>query len=1125
MKRVGAALCGALSLSVSAFSASISLEEGFRNPPNDAKPQTFYHLMNGNVTKEGVTRDFEALARAGIGGVLIVDAACFVPPGPLKFNTPEWYDFLLHVQREAMRFGLEITLSNCSGWSSSGGPWNTPENAMKVVVFTETAVKGPARFGAKLPRTSRDNGFYEDIAVIAYPTPEKGAGLSNFNQKIGRARSLKQVFRCDTRKFPAEQVIYGKDEIDLTERMKADETLEWDVPDGDWTILRIGHACTGTRNHPASETGCGLEVDKLSAKAVDHHFRNYVGKVLDGIKDGVSEKSGIRNIHVDSWEVGYQNWTQGFDSMFERRFGYSIRPWLPVFAGRIVESVDRTERFLEDFRRLIADALAENYAGRLAELCRERGFAFSAEPYGYGNFDDFTYGRHADVPMGEFWSMTDRGPAHIFWNDTYIYRLAAYLSHVWGRRFAAAEAFTAQPHNGSRWLTTPFQVKTQGDVVYARGINRFVYHRYVHQPWAHDRYFPGMTMGRWGMHLDRSQTWWHLAPSLFSYQARCQWMLQEGRYVADVLYWNGEEAPNTGKSRLAYPVGRNAVHKGFSWDFCATEVVESLKVRDGKVVVPGGVEYRLLVLPDLDTMSAEMVRRIGELVDAGAKVVSTRRPVRAPGMNGLNHDMTALVESVWRKGVMECSAADALKRLSVAPDFKSDIKDVEWIHRTDGRADWYFISLANGTNVSFEVSFRTDEPRFRNKTPEIWDAETGVVRSADVWRGESGRTFVTLDFPPSGSAFVVFRERTSRGGAVLPDSQHVVSAAVEAIRRHEGAVRPVRNHTLVIRKAEYGVFPELLRKGRSIPSGSTVDITDRVAAAVKEGKIDVRLNGRFAGRDPARGFPKGTRIEYEYDGVPHTRIIEDEYRFRIPLDRQIRQPAPVWEWRDGRILAWQPLTAKVAMSDGRLSVVSAEPPEPQTVEGGWDVDFPQMGGRGTVAAHFPQLECWSWNRLSEVKYFSGTATYRKSVRLNGADRSRNSRLRMMLDLGEVREFAEVTVNGWKFPALWKPPYRVDITDAVKSDRIDLEIRVTNLWPNRLIGDDTLYRDDCRWNETIIHARKEFCIAEFPQWVKEGRPSPTGRHTFTTYKHWTKDDELVPSGLIGPVAVRFGEFAK
>ena len=1118
------AMFAALSGTAAAF---CGLEEGFVSPPDSAKPHTMYHLMNGNVTTEGVTRDFEEIARAGLGGVLIVDVACFVPPGPLKFNTTEWYDFLRHVQREAKRLGLEVTLSNCSGWSNSGGPWITPENGMKVVAFTETAAKGPARFNAKLPRTEHDHGFYEDIAVLAYPTPKKGASLSRLNMKIGRTRILKQDFTRDTKEFPREQVVARESEIDLTDKMKADGTLEWDVPKGDWTILRIGHVCSGTRNHPASETGCGLEVDKLSAKAMDIHFNNYVGKVCDGIRADTGAKSGIMNIHVDSWEVGYQNWTQGFDKTFEKRLGYSIRPWLPVFAGRIVESVDATERFLEDFRRLIADVFAENYAGRLAKLCRDRGLAFSAEPYGYGNFDDFSYGRQADIPMGEFWGMTDRGPNYIFWNDTYIYRLAADLSHVWGRRFAAAEAFTAQPHNGGRWLTTPFQIKAQGDVVYARGINRFVYHRYVHQPWADNSYLPGMTMGRWGMHLDRTQTWWHLAPSLFSYQSRVQWMLQEGRYVADVLYWNGEEAPNMGKSRLEYPLGRNALPKGYSWDFCATEAVESLQVRNGKVVVPGGVEYSLLVLPDTDTMSEKMVRRIGELLDAGAKVVAPRRPVRTPGRgravaprppsDGTGcRPYQALVDSVWKKGVMACSVAEALQKLSVKPDFKLDANGVEWIHRTDGKDDWYFTSLDNPTNVSFEASFRVC-----GKTPEIWNPETGEMRAADFWREENGRTTVALDLLPAGSAFVVFRGEADTSASC----PHVISTSVKASVRADGAACSPRAHTLVIKKAEYGVFPELLKNGRKMPANPTVDVTGKVAGCVTNGEIDVRLDGPFAGTDPARGYPKATRIEYECDGTPHTRIVEDEYHFRVPLDRQVRQPPPVWEWRNGKILAWQPLAAKVATSDGKETAVSAAPPSPQVVDGAWDVEFPLLGERGTVSTSFPRLECWTWNVNPEIRYFSGTATYRKRVKCKLENVKLGQGGCVMLDLGEVREFAEVTVNGMKFPALWKPPYRVDITDAVRSDLIDLEIRVTNLWPNRLIGDDTLYTDDCKWNESIVHARREFCIAEIPQWVRDGNPSPTGRQTFTTFRHWTKDDELVPSGLIGPVVVRFGMPAK
>ena len=368
--------------------------------------------------------------------------------------------------------------------------------------------------------------------------------------------------------------------------------------------------------------------------------------------------------------------------------GYSIRPYLPVFAGHIVGSVKESESFLEDFRRLLADLFAENYAGRFTELCHKYGLRSSLEPYGNSNADNLQYGQSIDAPMTEFWSSVKHGDHHVGGTGNTI---AACLAHVWGRRYAGAEAFTAAPQNGGCWLTTPFSIKAQGDRVFAAGVNRIVYHRYACQPWPGNKYLPAMTMGRWGIHLERTQTWWPLASDWFRYQSRCQWMLQEGRFVADVLCWCGEEAPNGSQTRINLPRAN-----GVKYDLCATRAVELLKVKNGKVVVPGGVEYELLVLPNTDTMSEKMLKRIGELVDAGARVVAQRRPVRAPGLgravaprppsDGTGcRPYRALVDSVWAKGVMECSVADALVKLGVKPDFLTDAEDVTWIHRT-GRA-------------------------------------------------------------------------------------------------------------------------------------------------------------------------------------------------------------------------------------------------------------------------------------------------------------------------------------------------------------------------------------------------------------------------------------------------------
>ena len=1043
------AVCG-IANAVDAPAENHGLEEGFKAPPDSAKPQAWYHLMNGNVTKAGITRDFEELAKAGFGGVQIFDVGCDIPPGDVKFGSPEWFDILRHVHNEAKRLGLELSIHNCSGWSCSGGPWVSPADAMKVTMHSETVVTGPMRFSKRLPRIKKDNGFYADIAVLAYPAPEPGATLSAAAEKTGRLRKGAGLsFVRDTKEFPAAKMIAKDTIIDITDKMAKDGKLTWNVPAGKWSIFRLGYICNGRRNRLPSKDGDGLEVDKFSAEVFDRHFDAYMGRLCreiglarrsrgdrptmhnDGVPVGAPPK-GLCSIHVDSWEVGCQNWTHGLEKIFEKRVGYSLIPYLPILAGRVVGSVDESERFCEDFRRLLADLLAENYGGQFAKRCHEYGLRMSAEPYGPSNADDMQYGEVVDVPMSCFWVDGTCGPGKFPCFDNSHY--AASLAHVWGRRFVADEAFTAGPPNGGRWLETPFSIKWQNDRAFAKGCNLIVYHRFTHQPWADDRYLPGMTMGRWGMHLDRTQTWWNLVGGWFLYQARCQWMLQEGMFCADALFWGGEAAPKHGWPRTTVP-------KGYDYDVCATKVVETLKVKNGRVVVPGGVEYEMLVLPDTDTMSERMVKRIGELVEQGAKVVAKRRPTRSPGLVGRASrprraadaarpeaaPYRELVDSVWSKGVMECPPEEALKRLGIAPDFTCDAQDVAWIHRRGmtGRevaadragspmpaADWYFVACGSKTNVTLEASFRV-----AGKTPEIWDAETGDIRDADIWRTEGGRTYVTLDFPPSGSAFVVFRKATSN--------------------------------------------------------------------------VDCRMAKR---------------------------------------DRRDKRDS-----RDKRDLR-----------DKRNAI---------DITGPWQVSFPvdwYTGGTNVKTVTWQELKDWTADDDNDIKYFSGSAVYHVSCPMSKV----SPQSRVVLDLGEVKDFAEVKVNGVKFPPLWRPPFKVDITDAVAAgrglpalprcgsdgragrprpadaapgracrpataaDAINIEIKVTNLWPNRLIGDDALYPDDCEWKLRWHNWQKlnEPGIKEIPQWVKEGRLSPTGRHTFTTWKHWSKTDRLLPSGLLGPVTI-------
>ena len=1068
------------SVLLAAALAAGGLESEFVNPPHAAKPHTWYHMMNGNVTKAGITRDFEALAEAGFGGVQMFDAGCAIPPGGVDFNSPAWYDLFAHAAVEARRLGLEICIPNCSGWSSSGGPWNPPSNGMKRVVFSEVRAKGPSRFRAVLPRERDDHGFYADIAVLAFPTPPAdrvsyadvkttlgeqsfafaaerpftASGISfrfDFGWLWSGAATLKveasddgrtfreietfdavlaykgggdvslryhrfpspvtaKALRATVVKSPVKLTVkearpesrlsltdlggktfavrretvpdafvaaageaVGKETVrDITGKMSADGTLDWEVPEGEWTVLRLGYVCNGRQNHPASDHGVGLEVDKLSAQAMDWHFEQYVARLCRTLGPLAGKvKSGFNNILVDSYEVGSQNWTQGFEREFLRRRGYSLTPYLPVFAGHVVGGVAETERFLEDFRRVVADLFAENYAGALAAKCRQYGLMCSLEPYGNCPADDLQYGQYVDIPMAEFWSNasdpynpSDENAKH-----------AACVAHVWGKPFCGTESFTAYPSaKTGRWMTTPFGIKAQGDLAFSDGVNRLIYHRFTHQPWADDKYLPGMTMGRWGMHLDRTQTWWPLAKPFFRYQARCQALLQRGTFAADALFFAGEQAPNAG-SRVGDHVF--ALPDGYDWDVCPTDAMLALRVEDGQVVVPGGVRYGMLVMPPVEAVTPKMMKNVLRLQRAGAKVVWTRRPVRTLGLVGgaaADAEVRRLAEESVAAGAFEGTAEQAIAAFGLVPQvtwekasLPQGVKRVSWIHRFDGAAEWFFVAMPAREPAEVDLSFRV-----RGKVPELWDAEDGSMRFAADWREENGRTVVRVPFDVCGSKFVVFRPAGAAKG-VAP------------------AERP-----------------------RTVVSTTTV-----------EGPWEVAFPAGFAPNALAKGA-------------------------------------------DEKVTFWR-------------------------------------------------LVSWSERPEKGVRYFSGRATYRKRVKAPALAKG----ARLVLALGEVRELAEVAVNGRRFDALWHPPYELDITSALRpgEDTLELEVTVANLWANRLIGDDRLHEPDCEWKPSVNSGVTEYGIKEIPQWVKEGRKSPTGRVTFTTWKHWGKDDALLPSGLLGPVRLR------
>ncbi len=1153
-----------------------SLENGFLNPPNSAKPQTWWHWMNGNITKVGITDDLEAMKQIGLGGATIVNADCGIPRGPVSFMSPEWQDDFKYAITEAHRLGLEICVENCAGWSSSGGPWITPSNAMQHVTTSEIVVSGPTDFDAALPQPPTKLGFYRDIAVLAFPqltASHSRSGIGDLGLKAGfKDRAVVESSTASDN--AARGVISGRNIIDLTSKLGTDGQLKWKVPAGKWIILRVGYTPTGVNNHPAPLEGTGLECDKLDPSGLDVHWAGFMQKALDDI--GPLAGTTLDASFIDSYEVGDQNWSKTFHAEFEKRRGYDPTKYLPVFTGRIVDSSEVSERFLWDVRRTIADLFAENYYGHFADLCREHGLKSMVEPY-TGPFESLQSGKPEDLVMGEFWAGSEGEPS---------VKLASSVAHIYGKTIVGTESFTGSPDR-ARWLNDPYSMKALGDLMYCQGVNRYTFHRYAMQPWTN--YWPGMTMGPWGIHFERTETWWNQGKPWIAYITRSEFLLQQGRSVQDVAYFDGQSAPVERRD------GDPALPLGYDFDAVDSDVLlHGATVKDGRLTLASGANYAVLVLPPDDiNMTPEMLKGIRKLVKDGATVVGPR-PEHSPSLENYpksDRQVKKMADELWGdcdgttvlvhkygKGqiVLGKPLADIFAEQNLKPDFEyqsDNSANLAYTHRIDGATDIYFVSNQKPQFDSANCIFRVG-----GKVPELWDAQTGTIRPAPVWYEQNGRTYVHLDFEPAGSIFVVFRNAPSQ------DNLHVVSTEF-----HEMA--PAESHApadLQIQHADYGYFApkthpwiDVTDKVKALVAGGTrvipadndfagddpavnivkqlrvqyslngsnqiveageddsltlpesatviqalygkldmaasnrvVDVTEKLASLVDHGRLSVNVNSDLAGSDPALMTPKELRVDYTLNGVAkHITVPENEMLVLPPTLDIGTPPQYTVDTANGSLSVtfWNNGHADLRLASGQTLNASAQDlPPTQEISGPWNLSFPPNWG-APPSVTLDQLISWIDHTNSGVRYFSGKATYEKDIEIP-AERLAAGRA-LWLDLGEVKNFADVELNGHKFETLWKPPFRVNITAAAQPGVNKLVVKVTNLWPNRLIGDEHL-PPDCEWDGKKLKA--------WPQWVLEGKRSPTGRFTFTTWHHYTKDSSLLDSGLIGPVALESAE---
>ena len=1041
-------------LAAASFVAAEPSEQDFKNPPEATRPRCYWYWMEGNITKDGITKDLEAMQRVGIGAAYIgvIHGQSNGQPDAIKILSEPFWDVMAHAVREGTRLGVDIGTFNSPGWSQSGGPWVKPQQAMRHIVLPETRLHGPQRFIGKLAQPA---GEFQDVSVMAFPAPlgEDADSLAAFDGKVTRepasvtielpkaatARSLSvtpskavrvsatleasedgkdfraihrftidrhnleigvgptplapvvvafpettaRVFRVvlsgasdigDVKLSGASRVddIAGKslekvfqDPLppfdfyswpsqaeplaaacaiapesvrDLAKNLKPDGSFTWDVPPGDWIVLRAGMVPTGSKNSPAAPEATGLEVDKMNRPALKEHFDAYVGKLLARLTP--AERKSWKYVVGDSYEMGPQNWTDGFATAFGKRYGYDPSPFLPVLTGRMVASAEQSNRFLWDLRRLVADRVATEYVGGLRDLCHENGMKMWLENYGHWGFPSefLLYGGNCDEVGGEFWESGSLGTVEL--------RDASSAAHIYGKNQVFAEAWTGGP----LFRSTPWSLKKRGDWAMCEGINQFVFHVNIHQPWEDKK--PGVSAW-FGTEFNRHNTWFGMSKSWIDYLRRCSFLLQQGHHVADVAYFIGEDAPKmTGIRQPELPPGHD-------FDYINADVLlHGARVERGRLVMTDGMSYRLLVLPPSETMRPETLERIKSFVDGGLAVFGPL-PKRSPSMQGYpaGDEKVRELSEALKGRVM--NGGDLKEALKLPPDLAGvNPQRILFIHRQTPDSEIYFLSNQDDAPAQLEPAFRVT-----GKVPEIWHPDTGEIERPSSVAGD-GVTRVPLRLDARGSAFVVFRENSSR------------------------TLTEKKTGNLEIQRASY----------EAVDGAGSLDVTARLVALVSEGRLDLTVNNDVAAKDPALLHVKQLRVDYVTDGKAGSVTIPENQSLSLSAGTELT--------------------------------------------GSWNVEL------AAQKAVFEKLGSWTDRPEPGIKYYSGEATYRTTFQAPAA----SGNVVAFLDLGQVESMAEVTLNGNTFPTLWKPPYRLDVGAALRPGANQLAVRVANVWHNRLVGE-------------------------------------------------------------------------
>jgi len=996
-----------------------ALRAGFKQPPAAAKLRCYWWWLNGNTTTDTITRDLEGMKAHGYAGAILVDADgsgqqrnAEVPYGP-AIGSPQWIALYVHALDVAQKLGLEISLNVTSRWDVGiiGGLTVTPEDAMKLLTFSQSVVEGGGNRTVQLSPPPVANGFYRPIATLAYPL-KHGAPLPG---APGSSRAAIQDLPYKTASKetgismePLSQEprtassVSGEEDADVTQvidvsaHMSADGVLQWTFPSGSWEVLRIGYTDTSKDLTDYSGARQGLEMDAMSPRAFDHYWQQAVVPLLDAAKPYIG--TSLRYLVTDSWEAGGTNWTDEFRAEFQRRRGYDPVPYLPIVAGRILTSRDASNRFLFDLRRTVADLITTNYYDRFAEHAKKRGLGTHPEsggPHG-APIDALETFRSSSYPQTEFWA--DSGWHRVTDTERFFVKEASSAAHIYGKPLVSAEGLTSM--NMAAWSESPgTSLQPTFDHALTEGLNRLIWHEFTSSPAKYG--MPGQEYFA-GTHLNPNVTWWRQAPPLLLAFNRAQFLMQQGGSVSDLLYFYGDQVPGLVRNKMDDPAH---VLPGFDYDVTDEDaLLNRMQYSGSDLHTPEGLHYRALALPNSRSLSYPALMWISRFVHQGGVVIGLK-PDGPLGLvsSQIETKYTQTINDMWGncekggateirygQGHIYCTAnaRSALTTMGLIPDFSYGLNGdhasgeegeiLDYVHRQTANADIYFIRNAQAKAVEVTASFRVN-----GRAPELWMADTGETVPALVYKEtKDGRAEVPLTFPAAASVFVVFEHS---------QAAHLVSL------RHDGSE----------------VFPSVRQGVGVFPGGVSAFVTS----------------------EP--GIYQATNS----DGKSQTFVVRTE-----------SQAAQIL--------------------------------------GQWTLSFPDGWG-APPSIPVTRFESWTQSQDAGVRYFSGTGTYRTVLHipstLLGPERQ------LWLNLGQVREIASVAVNGVPVQTMWRAPFVARIDPQLHAGDNALEIQVTNLWPNRIIGDL--------------------------------QPLATVHYAHTNVRAYTKDSPLLPSGLLEPVTLQIGSMRR